>query len=187
MEVRPIAQVRVWNRTARRAQDFAADTRWADVDVQAVRAVRDAVGEADIVVTATSSREPLVRPDWIRPGTHITAMGADFVGKQELDPAMFDRADVIVADDVTACRRVGELQHARDETARTTVSFANVVAGLVPGRASDSDITIIDQIGLGVYDAAIATAALEAVLARLTTAPLEPRGTDATNPQPRLR
>jgi ornithine cyclodeaminase len=134
--------------------------------VTAVREVREAVEGADIVVTVTSSREPLVRADWLAPGTHITAVGSDGPNKQELHTDVLKRADLIVADSRTQCLRLGEIHHAVADGAiqeeRIGCELGEITAGRKPGRRSDSEITVCDLTGVGVQD--VAAAAL--VLAR---------------------
>lgn len=160
-DVRDIRHVRIWNRTVERAIAFAesADT----VPVVVAETVEQAVADADIVVTATASRTALLRAEWLRPGTHVTAMGADFAGKQELHPDVLRRADVVVADRIDVCARVGELRSALAAGAvgiGDVIEFADLVAGAARGRTGEQQITVIDQCGLGIYDAAMADAVL---------------------------
>ncbi len=160
LEVRPVRTVRIWNRTVARA---AALAQWLredqGLDAAAVDTVWEAVREADIVVTTTASRQPLLDAEWLRAGTHVTAMGADFPDKQELSVDVLARADLVVADHVASCARVGELHHALDAGAidiTAVVELADLAAGTATGRTHRDDITVVDQCGLGVYDAALA-------------------------------
>ncbi len=126
----------------------------------AVPSVRDAVEGADIVVTVTSSREPLVRAEWLSPGAHITAVGSDGPGKRELHTDVLRRADRIVADSRDQCLRLGEIHHAVAEGAilenRIACELGQITAGLRPGRSSDAEITVCDLTGVGVQDVAAA-------------------------------
>jgi ornithine cyclodeaminase len=166
-EVRDLRRVHVWARRTDAAQAYAADmTRTLGVEVVVAPSVRDAVVAADILVTTTASREPLVRADWVRPGTHITAMGSDFEHKQELAVDVLARADLVAADSVRDCAEVGEIHHAIDGGVLTrdqVRELSDVVAGTVAGRTGAGQITIVDQCGLGVYDAAIAEFVLDRV------------------------
>lgn len=160
LEVREIASVAVWNRTPERARRLAEDlsTRHG-LDCRVADTPQAAVRDADIVITTTASREPLLRHGWLRPGTHVTAVGSDFPDKQELHPDVLGGADLVVADDVAACSRVGELHHAIDAgtiEASRVVPLADIVAGFAAGRTGRDQITVADQCGLGVYDAAMA-------------------------------
>ena len=121
--------------------------------------------EADILVTATPSRAAIISAEWLHAGLHITALGSDGPGKQELDPCCLARADVVVCDRIAQCARLGELQHAiaagllseRDVRGQ----LGEIVAGLKAGRASDAEITIADLTGVGFQDTAIASVAYE--------------------------
>ncbi|MFI2433021.1 ornithine cyclodeaminase family protein [Streptomyces sp. NPDC018693] len=119
----------------------------------------EAVRGADIVLTVTPSRQPVVRGEWLGPGTHITAVGADMEGKRELDASVLRRAVLVAADDPDQCRRTGELQHAAP--AGTTASprveaLGHILAGVSPGRRSAAEITVADLTGLGAQDSAVA-------------------------------
>jgi ornithine cyclodeaminase/alanine dehydrogenase-like protein (mu-crystallin family) len=111
------------------------------------------------VITCTASTEPLVRAEWISPGTHITAVGSDGVGKQELDPELLRHADLVVVDSVEQCRRLGELQHALDVADRA-VELGAICAGAATGRTSETQLTVCDLTGVGVQDVAAANAVL---------------------------
>ncbi len=121
--------------------------------------MEEAVRGADVVVTCTASREPLVRADWLAPGAHVTAVGSDGPGKQELDPDILRRADVLVVDAKDQCVRLGELQHAPEEADRA-VELGAVCAAAAPGRTAPEQRTVCDLTGVGVQDVAAAAAAL---------------------------
>jgi ectoine utilization protein EutC len=127
----------------------------------AVPSVREAVEGAHIVVTVTPSREPLVRAEWIAPGTHITAVGSDGPDKRELHTDVLKTADRIVADSRDQCLRLGEIHHAVAEVAipesRISCELGEITAGRRPGRTSDAEITVCDLTGVGVQDVAAAS------------------------------
>ena len=152
--VRDVTEIRVWGRDADRASAAASD-----VGGVIAPSVREAVDAADVVITCTASTEPVVRAEWIAPGTHITAVGSDGAGKQELDPELLRRADVLVVDSLDQCRRLGELQHALDVADRA-VELGSVCAGTSPGRTSSTQLTVCDLTGVGVQDVAAANAVL---------------------------
>ncbi len=128
------------------------------VPVRAAASVEDAVRGADLVVTVTPSRAPVVRDAWVGPGTHVTAVGADLPAKQELEPALLARATV-VADRVSQCRTQGEVHHAVAagvlDPARV-VELGDVLLGRQPGRTRPEAITVADLTGVGALDAAVA-------------------------------
>ncbi len=112
----------------------------------------------DIVCTATPSRRPVVQRAWIRPGTHINALGADGPGKQELDAAILRDARIVI-DDPHQAEGGGEINVplARGELAMTDVdaTLGEVIAGTKPGRQGD-EITVFDSTGLAIQDVAVA-------------------------------
>jgi ornithine cyclodeaminase len=163
--VRPsFAHVRVWGRNRDHATRCVDDLlarpglpegcRFAVVET-----VEDAVDGADVVLTCTASREPLLRVEWLRRGAHVTAVGSDGVGKHELDPGVLRAADVLVCDDREQSARIGELQHAPDEVARA-VELGAVASGTASGRTSSDQLTVCDLSGIGVQDVAAAALVL---------------------------
>lgn len=161
--VRPgIERVRVWGRHDERARVAARDIErllGGHASVEVAGSVREAVEGADVVVTCTAAREPLVREEWVGPGTHVTAVGADGAGKQELDPALLRRADLVVVDSRSQAERLGELQHAQD-VAERAVELGEICGGTAEGRTGDRQLTICDLTGVGVQDVAAANAVL---------------------------
>ncbi len=139
------------------ADEMAAEL---GIEVQAVGGAEELVRASDLVVTTTPSHVPIVRAEWLHPGLHITAMGADAEHKQELDPVIFAQADVVACDLKSQCFRLGELHHALE--ARTIdeddaiVELGELTAGMKVGRRHEDDITICDLTGVGVQDTAIA-------------------------------
>jgi ornithine cyclodeaminase len=101
----------------------------------------------------------LLTADDIHSGMHITAVGSDGVGKQELDAEILRKADVIAVDSLDQCRRLGELQHALDLSDRA-VELGAIASGAPPGRTTDHQITVADLTGVGVQDVAAAAAVL---------------------------
>ncbi len=123
--------------------------------VRSVSSAKDAVSGCDIVVTATSSRAPIVKYEWVGEGTHINCIGADAPGKQELDPQVLKRARVII-DDWEQASHSGEINVplSRGELTKDDVNdeIGHIVAGLSPGRQSDAEITVFCSTGLAVQD-----------------------------------
>ena len=131
----------------------------AGMEVRAAESVEELADQSRLIVTATSAHEPVLRADQVRPGTHITAMGSDDDGKQELDVALLAKADRIVADSVSQCSKYGECVHAINAGVISLDDIAElgaVVSGSTDGRTSDDQITIADLTGVAVQDIQIA-------------------------------
>jgi ornithine cyclodeaminase len=127
---------------------------------------RNAVSGADVIVTATGSRDPILPGAWLEPGQHVTAIGADDPAKAELDPTCFARADAIVVDSrESAALFAGDLRNAISTQAISHqgihAELGDIVSGRRPGRQDTREITIAKLIGLGVQDLAAAEVALE--------------------------
>jgi ornithine cyclodeaminase len=162
--VRSLSLVKISTRSEARARWIAEQLQDMDIEMRLTGA-EDAVRDSDIVVTVTPSETPVVRDDWIGEGTHISAMGADDVGKHELDTAIVHRARLF-ADYPEQSVIIGEFQHAhRDGTISSVdeiVALGSVTLGETPGRASDSEITLFDSSGIAIQDLTVAAAILEA-------------------------
>lgn len=163
-EVRRIDRIAAWSIDRPGLERYCDEMRAAcGLDAVACASAEDACRAADILVTATPSHDPLVRAAWLRPGVHVTAVGSDTPGKQELEAACLARADVVVVDRLSQCAKFGELSHAlaagllREADVRG--QLGEVVAGRKPGRARDDEITICDLTGVGFQDTAIAALA----------------------------
>jgi ornithine cyclodeaminase len=162
-QVRPgFAEVRVWGRTPDHAAAAVDDLHSEFGDsctLEYSATVREAVEGADVVITCTAAREPLIDAGWLADGAHVTAVGSDGPGKQELDPEILRRADVLVVDSRDQCVRLGELQHAPDQAGRSS-ELGTVCAGDAPGRAGEAELTVCDLTGVGVQDVAAANAVM---------------------------
>ena len=162
LAVRPIRKVCAWNPSADKLAAFgrlvqALGLEFVAADRQAVAA------SADILITVTPSKQALVERSWVRPGTHISAMGADTRGKQELDPLLVAAA-VLFVDEAAQAISIGECQHAFSAGLITEQSFrgslGQVIAGLCDGRRSASEITLFDGTGVALQDLVVADLAV---------------------------
>jgi len=168
--VRSLRSIRVASRTFASADEYACEmSDKLGIAVTAATSIRSAVQGADIVNIATPARAPLIMADWIEPGTHINAMGADSPGKQELDPRILAQSHIIV-DHKSQARIYGEIhlplqQQLLSESA-VAGDIGDVVAGRVPGRRSDRDITVFDGTGMALEDAAVVHLAYNMARAR---------------------
>ena len=163
--VRPFERVLVWGRDAAKAEACARDIA-AALGVQA-RSESDParlVAQSQLVMTTTPAEEPVLKAEWLHPGLHITAMGADQAGKNEIEAAALAAADLYVADRVSQCEALGELRSvvaAGLWTRGTPPELGEVATGVRPGRLNDEQVTICDLTGTGAQDTAIATFAVK--------------------------
>ncbi len=132
-----------------------------DYTVTAAADLEAAVRESDVILTATPSYEPLIRAGWVRPGTHLSCIGADMSGKEELDPELFRTAKAF-GDDAAQCFSVGECEkpHAAGILESLT-EIGDVLTGKAPGRQSPTEITVFDSTGIALQDLASAAVILE--------------------------
>ena len=166
--VREFSRIVVWSPTPGHLDAYVGEMRAEGFEVRSAASPKDVCAQAEVVITATPARAPLVEADWLRPGQHVTALGSDSPGKQELDAACLARADRLVVDRLTQCASFGELRHALDaglfRADRVHAELGELVAGMKDGRTSPEQITIADLTGVGFQDTAIANRAIDATL-----------------------
>lgn len=148
--VRAFANVRVFDSTPARAEALARELGDLGADVAVARSVRDAVKDADVVITATWAKQPIVMRDMIAPGTHITAIGADEPGKAELDRKLIS-ASKFVADDAELAVEMGALAGVGLGRDVVHCTLGEALNG-TPVRTSDDDITVFGSVGLPCQD-----------------------------------
>lgn len=126
-----------------------------DCSFEAASCLETAAAESDIIITVTPARQPIIRREWICPGTHLSCIGADMEGKEEIDPQLFANARVFV-DDRKQCARVGEIEIPIKENilAEEGISgeIGQILLGEKNGRLCDEDITVFDATGLAILD-----------------------------------
>jgi alanine dehydrogenase len=162
--------VRVWSRSQTTLDDFvqSQQPKYNCFEIRASTNLEEIVRGADVVVTVTPARGPIVVNGWISEGTHIAAVGADKEGDQELDPRILERARIFV-DDIRQCRTDGEINVPLRDGVISEDDIAGeigqVVAGKLEGRTSDSDITVFDSTGFALQDSATVPLEYERALA----------------------
>jgi ornithine cyclodeaminase len=163
--VRDFDRVLVFDTDSGSESRYVSDMSTAlNVPVAAADDVAELVGESDLVVTATPSRESFLSAEWLHPGLHITAMGSDGPDKRELHPEVLARADKVVCDRKSQCALLGELHHAIEAgfiSEDAVFELGEIAAGQAPDRKDDDEITVCDLTGVGVQDTAIALLAYE--------------------------
>lgn len=154
-EVLPLEQIWIWGRTRERVE--ACRRNLTDLlpggEVKLAESPAEIARRTRLIVTATASRQPLLKIEDVQPGTHISAVGSDGPGKQELDSAILRKADLLLADSRRQCEKLGELQHAASEWqyAREIGEFC-----LNPSTLAPDAISVCDFTGLGAEDLYIA-------------------------------
>jgi ornithine cyclodeaminase/alanine dehydrogenase-like protein (mu-crystallin family) len=166
---RPFTTLLIWARSLQKAEQLKTrlSGKLPDVDIRYSSDVERTVRSADVLITATLAREPLVQGAWLREGLHITAVGADDPTKCELDSTALQRARVVVdARETTAAN--GDVHRAiragRYSIDELSGELGEVISGQTAGRTSDTDITIAKFVGIGAQD----LVAAEVSLARLS-------------------
>jgi len=159
-------RISVWGRRAERIDAYREEMAARGFEVQAAADPSEVAASCNLIVTTTPATEPLLNEAAVRPGTHITAVGSDTPAKQELDPAILARADLVVADSRSQCLVRGEIAHAvraglLDQ--QRLVELGEVIAGTAAGRSSGDQITVADLTGVAVQDIQIAAAVYRAL------------------------
>ena len=157
--VLPIHEVRVWSARSDRAMRCADEWSSTGLSARAESTPQGAVMDADVVVTTTPSRQPVVRSEWIGEGVHINAMGADARGKNEVEGAILRRA-TYVTDKTHQCAEIGELQHVLadglPDASLVYAELGQICAGQKPGRTSEREVTLFDSTGCSFQDLVVA-------------------------------
>ena len=157
--VLPFEQARVWSRTAEHAQGFAAEAE-APFPVEAVDSAEAAVRGADVVVTVTSAREPIVEHGWLAAGAHVNAVGSSIPTARELDSATIAAAALFVDRRESTLNESGEYLRAVEEEGigpdHIRAELGEVLVGSHEGRRSDEELTVFVSLGLAVEDLAAA-------------------------------
>ncbi len=168
----PIVECRdviVWGTGEEELEAYREAMKGHGLSIQTTLTADEIAATCNLIVTATPSHTPLLNAEQIREGTHITAMGSDTEQKIELDPAILQKADVVVADSIEQCRVRGEIFHALEAGVLQdgdVVELGNVIADPDLGRGSDSQITVADLTGVAVQDIQISKAVYEVLTSK---------------------
>jgi alanine dehydrogenase len=163
----PLERVHVWDVRPEAARALAADmAKELALDIRPAADLA-CTRESDAVVTCTSARQAFLTPDLVRPGTFISAVGADNNDKSEIDPSLY-ATSLAVVDSLEQAREIGDLHHALNAGAVTEshvhATLAEIVAGARSGRTDASSITLFDSTGMGLQDVAAAAAVYQRAL-----------------------
>ena len=162
-ELMKVKKISIWGRDPKKAEKVKADLSYLDVNIESD--IEKLVTESSLIVTTTSSKDPLIQSEWVKPGTHITAVGSDTPEKCELDPNLLSRADLLVADSLEQNLIRGEIHQAAKQSlidSESVVELGEVFSGIKKGRVNQDSITIADLTGVAVQDLVIAQAVFKA-------------------------
>jgi ornithine cyclodeaminase/alanine dehydrogenase-like protein (mu-crystallin family) len=153
LAVRKLKRVRVWSRSEEKRNAFAA-TCGTDVPVEAAGSAEEAVSGADIIATATWSKDPVIRSEWVKDGAHINAMGSNQASRRELPAELVNRAELVVVDSIEQAKiESGDLLLAWTKEQWETPRLVEL-KDVVGVHRSESAVTIFKSNGLGVEDVA---------------------------------
>lgn len=155
--IRNFDQILIVGRDQNKAEKMAEDLKKLGIEIK-IAGAKEACEQADIIVTATSSQTPLFKAEWVKAGTHISSMGSDKKGKQELPPELFSQSGLF-CDLNTQSKVIGEFQHASESA--ILMNIGDVLLANTQGRQSQEQITIYDSSGLSIQDLYIAQKILE--------------------------
>ncbi len=155
-EIMKMEEIHAWNSNLDTLFKYKADIESEfRIPVIMANSKKEAVEQADILITTTRGKGPLVEADWVKPGTHIVAIGTDQQGKQELDPDIFRNAKVVV-DSIAQCIEKGETWHPLNKNIITKDDIhgeiGDILLGKKLGRENDEEVTIFDSTGMAIQD-----------------------------------
>ena len=159
--VRPFREILLWGRSAEKTRAFAEQmSKLVDREIIVVADACEAAERADVICTVTSSREPVLLGEWVKPGTHINLVGSSHLGPVEVDTALVARARYVADYRPGVLAQASELAVARDagavDDSHVVGEIGDVLSGRIPGRQNDSQITIYKSLGHVVQDLASA-------------------------------
>ena len=165
-KVRRLSQVKVFGRDQSRLRNFCRElAEQLDLAVEPAASAEEATRFGDVVTAATTAQKPVVRGEWVRPGTHLNAIGANWPDRRELDDEAVSRATLIAVDSVEQSRKEsGDLIQALANLGRPwddVIELHSVVTGKHPGRSSADQITLFKSHGISIWDVAVANHAYQ--------------------------
>lgn len=152
-------RVMIYGRDVEKAKKLAQHPDLREWDITAVPDLERLTAECNLIVTTTSSARPLLFASHLQPGTHITAVGADDVGKQELDAHIFAKVDRVIVDSRSQCAAFGDVSYALKKgliEKERLIELGEVIANPSLGRTSQDQITVCDLTGIAIQDLQIA-------------------------------
>ena len=163
-EITSCRKVWVWGRNQENAQRFKNDLE-KEFDVHIATLTAELASQCNLIVTTTPATKPLLKAEYILPGTHITAMGSDTATKQELESELLNKADILVVDSIPQSQSRGEVFRAMQDgliSPGKLAELGKVIRDPALQRKNDQQISVVDLTGVAVQDIMIANAVYNA-------------------------
>jgi ornithine cyclodeaminase len=157
-------KVMVWGRSFEKASIFANHPDLSEWRIEVAENLEKVTDRCNLIVTTTSASSPILFADQLRPGTHITAVGADDIGKQEIHEEVFSKADKVIVDSRSQSKILGDVSYALKRgfiESKKIVELGEVLSNPSLGRTSEKQITVCDLTGIAIQDLQIAQSVLE--------------------------
>lgn len=169
--VRPVKLIKVFDLDRAKAVEMAAQlSQEFNIEARPAENARETVTGSDLVVTATTAREPVFSGDWLEEGAHVSGIGANTPAKRELDGATFRRSKIVVDFKEQALEEAGDLREALKTGAITAADLhaelGEIITGIKPGRSNDQEITLFKSVGVAVEDIGAAAYVFEQARAK---------------------
>lgn len=151
----------VWGRNKNKLAAYKKELSSEGFDVYITHDIAEVAKQSNLIVTTTAAKQPLLKLEHIRAGTHITAVGADTPGKQELESTIFSKADLIIADSILQCSKRGEIAHALIDKVipkKSIIELGEIIANKTLYERKSNAVTVADLTGVAVQDIQIAKA-----------------------------
>ncbi|MGH9355123.1 MAG: ornithine cyclodeaminase family protein [Terriglobia bacterium] len=161
--VRKLQSVRAFSRNEERLRTFCSEmSLFLKLDVTPAESAEAAARSADILITATRSRDPVLNAEWVKPGAHVNAIGSNMENRREVDDELLERAAIIAVDSIEQAKlEAGDLIQGFAGSPRRwdkVIELCEIVAGRRKGRASPEDVTLFKSVGIAIWDVAAAGA-----------------------------
>lgn len=154
----------VWGRSQNKCHLYQKEMTQKGFQVIICDEVSTLASQSNVIITATASKSPILKMSHIKPGTHITAVGADSPGKIELDPLIVSTSDLVVVDSKHQCADHGEISHALNQNSigiGKLIELGEIIQNPALGRTDPNQISMVDLTGLAIQDIAIAKAVIQ--------------------------
>lgn len=154
----------IWGRDIEKARKMAKHPDLREWTFEIAESLEQLTSKCNLIVTTTNSSHPLLFSDQVRPGTHITAVGADDIGKQEVDEKIFIKADKVIVDSRSQCSLFGDVSHALKKgmiRPEKLIELGEVLTNPSLGRTSENQVTVCDLTGIAIQDLQIAQSVYE--------------------------